>query len=65
MKTHAPLRDMAYDKVLKLRERSIFQSSFLEEAVARHHGGHAAYYGELVWLLAVLEIWLETHEVAA
>ncbi|MEQ9567460.1 MAG: asparagine synthase C-terminal domain-containing protein, partial [Pseudomonadales bacterium] len=63
MKTHTPLRDMAYDKVLQLRQRSIFQARFLEQAVMRHKDGHASYYGELIWLLAVLEIWLETHEV--
>tara|TARA_R110001599_G_scaffold13969_3_gene61780 strand:- start:22626 stop:24431 length:1806 start_codon:yes stop_codon:yes gene_type:complete len=64
MKTHSPLRDMAYEHALGPHNRSIFNPRFLEEAVARHREGHASYYGELVWLLAVLEFWLGAHEVA-
>lgn len=65
MKTHAPLREMAYAKVVDLGKRDIFHTHFLEQAIAKHRDGHASYYGELIWVLAVLEIWLQNHEVTA
>ena len=32
---------------------------FLDRVLALHRDVHAAYYGELVWILMVLELWLE------
>jgi asparagine synthase (glutamine-hydrolysing) len=61
MRTHSELRDLTYDSISSLGERNIFLREFLDQAVELHREGHAAYYGELVWLLAVLELWFQAH----
>ncbi len=62
MKDHKPLQELAYENILKLRERAIFQPAFLDQAVSRHREGHASYYGELIWLLTTLELWLAANQ---
>lgn len=62
MQTHAPLRDMAYECLLKIKQRPYFRPEFIDHLITLHKDGHAAYYGELIWILTVLEIWLSHHE---
>ncbi|WP_051230246.1 asparagine synthetase B family protein [Haliea salexigens] len=62
MKDHKPLQEMAYENILKLKSRNIFQADFLEEAIAQHRSEHASYFGELIWVLTVLEIWLQANQ---
>jgi asparagine synthase (glutamine-hydrolysing) len=61
MRTHTPLREMAYDHVLKLKTRKIFNNDFLDTSIKLHREGHASYFGELIWILTVLDMWLEEH----
>lgn len=62
MKTHKPLQEMAYDNVLRMKTRGIFRPEFLDQAITNHRDGHAAYYGELIWLLMYLELWMAANE---
>lgn len=41
-----------------LKQRGWFQPAFLDRARHLHRQAHAAYYGEMVWILTVLELWL-------
>jgi asparagine synthase (glutamine-hydrolysing) len=52
------LRRLAADCLNSLGERRIFKREFLSEALRLHEDVHAKYYGELVWILMVLELWL-------
>ncbi len=61
MQTHKPLQELAYDSLTKLKSRRYFNSQFLDQVIELHRHGHASYYGELVWILTVLEIWMEEH----
>lgn len=65
MRTHKPLQDLAYDSLNSLKRHHIFRPSFIENAIKLHREGHAAYYGELVWVLMVLELWLSQHQQAS
>lgn len=62
MKTHKPLQEMAYENILRLKARGIFLPQFLDRSIASHRDGHAAYFGELVWLLMCLELWLAANK---
>lgn len=62
MQTHQPLQELAYDNLLKLKKRHYFNSSFIDKVIQLHRGGHAAYYGELVWIMTVFELWLQGRE---
>jgi asparagine synthase (glutamine-hydrolysing) len=58
-RTHPGLRRMSETALEALDSRGIFSSGFLRETLRLHREGHAAYYGELVWVLAALELWLD------
>ena len=61
METHKPLQEMAYDNLLKLKKRPYFKPEFIDHTIDLHRNQHAAYYGELIWILMVLEMWLGAH----
>lgn len=60
-RTHEGLKRLAKDSLSSLATRGYFRSEFLDQAVRMHAEGHASYYGELVWILMVLELWLQRH----
>lgn len=62
MQTHKPLQDLAYDCLTKLKSRHYFNADFIDQVIDLHRNGHAAYYGVLVWILTVLELWLDAHK---
>ncbi len=59
MKNYTPLQELAYDCISALKMRGIFKHSFLDQAISLHRDGHAPYYGELIWILMSLELWLK------
>jgi asparagine synthase (glutamine-hydrolysing) len=60
-RTHPGLQELASSSLVSLGRRGFFRPDFLERALALHREGHAAYYGELVWVLTSLELWLQAH----
>jgi asparagine synthase (glutamine-hydrolysing) len=60
LKDHKPLQDMAYQAIVDLKKRPYFKPEFLEHAIEMHQSIHAAYYGELIWILMMLELWLQS-----
>ena len=58
MKAHKPLQEMCYDNLEKLKTRGYIRPDFIDNAVEMHKGVHASFYGELVWILMMLELWL-------
>ncbi|MFO1430363.1 MAG: asparagine synthase-related protein [Candidatus Competibacteraceae bacterium] len=61
MRSHKPLQELAYDSLKRLERQHYFQTAFIERALAMHRDEHAAYYGELIWILMMLSQWLEQH----
>ncbi|NQX88207.1 MAG: asparagine synthase [Halioglobus sp.] len=59
MQTYKPLRELAYDSLMRLKKREFIRSDFIEQTIRMHRSEHAAYYGELVWILTVFELWLD------
>ncbi|WP_038036019.1 asparagine synthetase B [Thioalkalivibrio sp. ALE17] len=64
MQEHAPLQELAYDSLLRLKGRDFLRDDFIDELIRLHREEHAAYYGELVWVLMMLDLWLESHPAA-
>jgi asparagine synthase (glutamine-hydrolysing) len=58
---HAGLRDLARQSLEALKQRRLIRADFIDRVLALHAEQHASYYGELVWVLMVLELWLATH----
>ena len=61
MHEHPPLEALAYDSLLRLKNRGFLQPAFIDRLIQLHRDAHAAYYGELVWILMMLDLWLEAH----
>lgn len=54
------LMAIAKEALSSLAQRDIFKPEFIELAIDKHQSEHSSYYGELIWILIVLELWLES-----
>jgi asparagine synthase (glutamine-hydrolysing) len=62
LSTNKQLKDIAYENVLGLKSTGFFKEEFLHNAIKLHQQGEAnSYYGELVWILSMLNMWLKAH----
>jgi asparagine synthase (glutamine-hydrolysing) len=52
---------LAYDTLRDFKARKVMRDAFIDEMIAGHQHGHAAYWGEEIWVLVVLELWLQAH----
>jgi asparagine synthase (glutamine-hydrolysing) len=57
LQTHAPLRELALDSLTDFKRRHIVRPGFIDELTSTHMRTHVAYYGTMVWILMMLEIW--------
>ena len=55
------LRTLARDSVRGLGERGIVRQQFTDVLVDHHLQAHPGYYGEMVWILMMLEQWFRHH----
>jgi asparagine synthase (glutamine-hydrolysing) len=55
---HAGLKALAVDSLMALRGRGIVRPEFLTTLVEKRLPEHPGYYGEMVWILMMLEHWL-------
>lgn len=63
MKDEPALQQLTHATLEKLKPRRIFREDFIESAVAKHQSGHSGYYGELIWIMVVLELWMESRNL--
>ena len=59
LKDSVKLQDIIYSSLTDLKKRNIFNDTFIDNLIATHKSDHASYYGTMLWVLAVLEIWLQ------
>ena len=60
---HRPLFDLAADSINLLRPRGIVRGEFIDELLSTKLREHPAYYGNMVWVLMVLGIWLDSRKM--
>jgi asparagine synthase (glutamine-hydrolysing) len=58
---HAPLGALAADALGTLASRNIVRPGFPETLLRTYLPAHPGFYGELVWILTTLELWLRAH----
>jgi asparagine synthase (glutamine-hydrolysing) len=58
---HAGLRRLAGESLRALGERGVVRTDFIDALLRTHLPAHPGYYGEMVWILMMLEQWLERH----
>lgn len=55
------LRELAGDALRSLAARGIVRAGFLRDLLDRRLSEHPAYYGTMVWVLMMLELWFRKH----
>jgi len=60
LKTDPGLRAMVAELLGGLAGRGLLRTDFIAGARERFESGHAAYHGEVIWVLIVLELWLRS-----
>jgi asparagine synthase (glutamine-hydrolysing) len=58
---HKALRQLATDSLMSLAERGLIRSDFIDTLLRVHLPAHPGYYGEMVWILMMLEQWIQVH----
>ena len=58
------LREITMDALTGLRQRRILKESFLSKMTQQHMKDHAGFYGTMVWVLMMLELWLDAHDLS-
>ncbi len=59
---HPRLRDFAADSLHALAGRGMVRADFVHELLRRRLPEHPGYYGDMVWILMMLEQWLQARE---
>jgi asparagine synthase (glutamine-hydrolysing) len=59
--THPALAALADDALAGLATRGYLRPAFIGELRDAMATGHVGYYGTMVWILTVLELWLRRH----
>jgi len=57
---HAPLNMLATDSLHGLADRNIVRREFIDTLLQEHLPAHPGFYGELVWIMTMLEQWMRT-----
>ncbi len=58
--THGALKSMAFDRIRSLGQRGIVRTDFIGRLISEYLPAHPGYYGEMVWILMMLEQWMES-----
>ena len=59
---HDGLRRLAADSLGSLSTRGIVRPDFLKELLEERLPSHPGYYGEMIWILMMLEQWIQVHQ---
>lgn len=62
--SHERLRAKADSALRSLAERNVIRPEFLEQLLAQLRSGHSGYFGTMVWILLILELWLQNSPLA-
>lgn len=55
--SNSRLRELAFDSLSRFKRRGIIRASFIDELIDKKLREHPDYYGTLVWIVMILEVW--------
>jgi asparagine synthase (glutamine-hydrolysing) len=62
---HPGLKALAHDTLAGFKARGIVRPAFIDALLDHHLPAHPGYYGELVWILIMAELWLARPQSSA
>lgn len=60
---YAPLRERIEDRLSDFRKRGWLQPAYIDHIRNEHMTGHATYFGKMLWVVLMLEEWLDQHDM--
>ncbi|RJG50647.1 asparagine synthetase B family protein [Motilimonas pumila] len=61
-KQHKGLQSLAQSGIATLSDMDIFNPDLLHQVTHLHQQEHAEYYGEMMWILMMLGLWMQQHQ---
>jgi asparagine synthase (glutamine-hydrolysing) len=61
MTEYKPLQEIAYDNLTSMKQRGYLNTTYIDNLIKEHKTGHSEYYGVMIWVLMMLEQWIQTH----
>ncbi len=58
---YAPLGDLVGDSMSAFKQRGWIQPAYLDHMLAMQRGPHASYYGVMIWVVMMLEQWMQAN----
>ena len=58
---YAPLGALVTESLAAFKKRGWMQPDYLDHMLAMQRGPHASYYGVMIWVVMMLEQWLQEH----
>jgi asparagine synthase (glutamine-hydrolysing) len=62
MKAHPALFALAQDNLHAFRVRGYVRQEYMDRLIQAHQTEHATYYGVMIWVIMMLEQWLQHHD---
>lgn len=63
LRSHAPLADLVHGSLDAFQRRGILRPSYLQDLRRQHGADHATYFGIMIWVVAMLECWLDARKL--
>ncbi len=60
---HAPLRERIEDRLSDFRRRGLLRPAYIDHVRQEHMTGHATYFGKMIWVMLILEEWLQARKL--
>jgi len=60
--SHPPLKEFVDNSLNKLEGRGYLRTAYIHKLRYQHAHDHPTYFGKMIWVMMMLEQWLETHE---
>ena len=63
LRSHAPLADLVHGSLDAFGRRGIIRPGYLQDLRRQHSADHATYFGIMIWVVAMLECWLDARKL--
>lgn len=60
--SHPPLRELVDDTLKNFEDRGYLRTEYIKNIRQQHAEEHSTYFGKMIWVMLMLEQWLEAHE---
>jgi len=60
--SHDPLRELVDDSLKKFEGRGFVKTGYIKNIRQQHASEHSTYFGKMIWVMLMLEQWLEVHD---